>query len=620
MKDTSLSADPSHIALADLPERAGTYPDIKDFAIIGDRSTAALIARDGAIEFLCLPHFDDTALFCGLLDARRGGRLYAGPLSAGRVERSYLEDSPVLRTCHHVEDGILEVTDFMVVGNSGEGRQLLRLIKAVHGTPELGVSLSPRLDWGADLPAFDTADPHIWEMDFHGTRLRFSTDVALQAVAPGTLGGSVRLTEGERRYVLLQTLPDGADHAPHAPMDCKAQDHALAQTLSHWGQINLGCKPEGPFKDAVMRCAMILHLLHFQGSGALLAAPTAGLPETIGGVRNYDYRFCWIRDATFVLHAFFALNLPDCAEGFFKWLMDAACQTAPRLGVFYGISKDQTPGTRELLALEGYRGSAPLIIGNDAHGQLQLDGYGSVLDCARMYVNHGGSLSQREQDRLRGYAQSAMSDWTLPDNGLWEIPGPRLHHTYSKAMCWMALDAWIDLIDMGAVQDDPADYANEHKRIRDHVLTQAWNEKRRAFTGALGQDWLDASLLLLPRMGIIRADDPRMVQTYETIKAELATGVHFRRYSDGVDGIAGREGSFVACGFWAADYLTRAQRLDEAEAQIAGLLQGANDLGLMSEQLDETTGAQLGNFPQAFSHAGLVAAAIALQEARSTTQ
>ncbi|WP_339114181.1 glycoside hydrolase family 15 protein [Thioclava sp. GXIMD2076] len=611
-----LSSDPRHVALADLPERETAYPPIRDFALIGDTLSAALVARDGAIEFLCLPDFDGDAVFTGMLDARRGGRFFVGPLTCGEVTRSYIGESAVLRTLHHTPQGVLEVTDLMPIGKRGDGsvggeRQVLRMVKALEGQPELGVLINPMLDWGTTLPDFRQDEDGSWQMEFGSDGLRFVSDVDLAPVAPGALAGSCTLETGETRFVMLTSAsPDARPVTPDTPA------RELDRTLAYWTQVNTGCKPDGPFREAIMRSAVTLHLLHYNNSGALLAAPTAGLPEVMGGARNYDYRFCWIRDATFVLHAFFSLDLPECAENFFRWLMQAARHSAPRLGVFYSIGKEHDPGTRELTALEGYRGSAPLIIGNDAQGQLQLDGYGAVLDCARMYVRHGGTLSEEEQTRLQGYAQAAMLDWTLPDNGLWEIPGSRQHHTYSKAMCWQALDAWLDLIEMGAVQDDPTGYRSEHSRIREHVLSQAWNAEIGAFTGAIGRDWLDASVLLLPRIGIVEADDPKMVATFKTLKRELSEGPHFRRYPTGLDGLPGDEGHFMACGFWAADYLTRAGRLEEAEAQIAGLLASANDLGLMPEEIDAATGEHLGNFPQAFSHAGLIAASVALEEAR----
>ncbi|WP_406736007.1 glycoside hydrolase family 15 protein [Thioclava sp. GXIMD4215] len=609
---------PADTALADLPQRKNAYPPIRDFALIGDTLTAAIVARDGAIEFLCLPDFDGDAVFTGMLDARRGGRFFVGPTVQGEITRDYIGDSAVLRTTHHTPQGVLQVTDLMPMGERADGsiggdRQVLRIVEALEGAPELAVLINPMLDWGATLPDLRQDEDGSWRMEFGHDGLRFVSDVDLSPVAPGALGGSCTLQAGETRFALLTSASPDA-----RPVDAGTPRRELDRTLAYWKKINTGCKPEGPFRKAIMRSAVTLHLLHYNNSGALLAAPTAGLPETIGGVRNYDYRFCWIRDATFVLHAFFALNLPDCAQNFFRWLMQAARQSAPRLGVFYSIGKEHDPGTRTLTALEGYRGSAPLIIGNDAQGQLQLDGYGAVLDCARMYVRHGGTLSEEEQTRLQGYAQAAMLDWTLPDNGLWEIPGSRQHHTYSKAMCWQALDAWLDLIELGAVKDDPEAYRSEHARIRDYVLSRAWSEEVGAFTGAIGRDWLDASVLLLPRIGIVAPDDPKMVATYQTLKRELSQGPHFRRYQEGVDGIAGNEGHFMACGFWAADYLTRAGRITEAEAQISGLLATANDLGLMPEEIDPASGDHLGNFPQAFSHAGLIAAAVALEEARGT--
>ncbi len=601
------------------PVREEPYLPIADYALIGDTLTTALVARDGSIDWMCLPDMDSPSVFAAILDAERGGSCFVGPAGPARSTRSYLDGSAVLRTRHEMADGVLEVTDFMPLalardGELGPARRVLRLVEAVAGAPEVAVSFAPRPDYGDSLPRLRRRGRGSFTLADGRDHLIIQSEIALEAVAEGTVAGRERLTQGDCRGISLAF--DCNDVGVVPAFGPAAHQRALDATLDWWRDLTDDIDYEGPFRDAVIRSLVTLRLLTFSQSGAVIAAPTTSLPEAIGAGRNYDYRYCWLRDATFVLDAFAALGRIDVAGAFFRWLMHATQLSAPELQTFYSVFGRTDAAQTVIGTLEGYRGSAPVLRGNIAEQQLQLDAYGSVMTASLVFCQHGGTLGASERRRLTGMADVVIRKWSLPDDGLWEMPGPRVHNTYSKVMCWAALDAFVALCDRGQIDCDPERYRRERARIRQNVLDRAWNPRRGAFTGAYGHDWLDASLALMPRLGIVAADDPRMVATMERIDAELGRGAQLFRYAEGVDGIGSREGTFTACGFWAADCLARRGDLDAAEARIGALVGAANDLGLMSEELDPETGALLGNFPQAFSHAGLIGAALMLDAAR----
>ncbi len=598
-------------------ERHEGYIPIGNHAVIGDTSTVGLIAGDGSLDWLCMPQFDGDAIFAELLDRYRGGVCrvaLAEPEEGERtISRRYRDRMPILESLHETPQGAIKVSDAMdlpVDGCLTRGHRVLRLIEVTDGAPEIDITVAPRPNFGTVLPHLRKDEDGLWYCDTANGEVLIETDLPLERTCGGTLRLRQKLEPKSFHYLVITYTENEC-----GPMGEGAAWETLERVAHQWEDKLQDFDYDGPYGTYVERSLITLLLLTHADTGAVVAAPTVGLPETIGGIRNYDYRYCWLRDAAFVLNAFLDLGFTAEGTAFFRWLMEASRETAPQLGTFYDIRGRSGPDPEPLTAYEGYRGSGPIIRGNDAMDQLQLDVYGSMLYAAVCYVDGGGTLSDSECQLLQGFARVVRDQWTLPDNGLWEMPGSRHHHTYSKAMCWSALDCYVLLCERGIIEDNPDPFRQEANVIKRTVLEDAWNEERGAFMGAIGGDWLDAAVLLLPRIGIIAADDPRMVSTFEAITDELADGPYYRRYADGVDGLDGTEGTFVVCGFWAADYLARAGRCEDAARQIDGMLEGFNDLGLMAEEYDPVTKQMLGNFPQGFSHAGMIAAAAALRDA-----
>lgn len=607
-------------ALLRLPARPDGYLPIADYAVIGDTRTMALVGRDGSIDWLCLPNVDDASIFAALLDRERGGHFFVGVSEPAEIERRYAPGSAVLITRFTTADGVIALTDFMplalhdALGPMEPARRVVRIAEAISGSPQLCVHFAPRPDYGTVLPDPRPAGQKSWVIADGCDFLLLQSDVPLAAAMRGTLVGRKRLVAGEKCRFTLSFCRNAPGIIPPGG---EAVDRECKNTVDFWQRLCDRIDYHGPFHDAVIRSLITLRLLSFSLSGAVVAAATSSLPEAIGGRRNWDYRFCWLRDSYFVLHSFLEFGLQEEGSAFFRWLMVATQLTAPHLETLYTVFGRTDVEPHQIKSLEGYRRSAPVHRGNGATSQLQLDAYGAVLKCALVLAEHGGDIGKSEQRRLRGFADVVRSDWTLPDNGLWEMRGGRKHNTYSKVMCWGALDAMVKLCERGSIDADGAPYARDRDLVRDAILRQAWNAERCAFTGAFGHDFLDASVLLLPRLGFLPADDPRMVGTFDAIEGNLGHGAQLRRYRKGIDGFDAAEGTFTACGYWAADYLARRGDLDAARSRIAELLALANDLQLMSEEIDPASGEQLGNIPQGLSHAGFLGAVFALNEAEA---
>ena len=606
--------DSSTKMLADLPRRASAYVPIGDYAVIGDTLTAALIARDGALDWLCFPNFDSPSWFASMLDAHRGGRCHVGPVGEATTERHYLDGTPILETRHRTEDGVLKVTDFMPLALGGghslrPGRRVLRLIEAVEGTPQVALSIAPRPDYARHVPKLRRAGKVGWAVADGRQHLLIQSDIPLEETSPSTVTGRERLKAGERRLLSPVLRRQGAGHCPRdgsGALGRAGPDPALVESMV--GDIDY----DGPFRDEVHRSLVTLRLLDFSQSGAVIAAPTMGLPETPGGMRNYDYRFCWLRDASFILDAFLSLGCVEEGAGLLSLAAERHAASPTRSCTASTASSAAPTSADQPKSLDGWRSSAPVRLGNAANSQLQLDAYGSIIGAALFYI------APRQGP---GPAPRSRACWFRAAGDGRNGPGP----TTACGRCRTPA-ATIPIPRRCAGRRSTADQLSAADGFGVDTGVSWPSATGSAIMCSLppgtrsgglyrrpGRDWLDSAVLLLPRSASSTPDDPRMVATYETIHRELGCGPQLYRYTPGVDGLPGREGTFTVCGFWAADYLASAGRCDEAEARIEALLAHANDLGLMSEELDPDSGVLLGNFPQGFSHAGIIGAAIALK-------
>jgi GH15 family glucan-1,4-alpha-glucosidase len=641
------------------------YAPIGDYGLIGDCRTAALVSRWGSVDFLCLPRFDGAAVFAALLDAERGGRFFVRPVGELAIKRRYVEHTNVLETTFETPGGgVLRLTDAMSVAGAEENRgellpehELLRSIECIAGEVEVEVGCDPRFDWGAAAPAprHRRALGFTWQHGGQLLVLRSEVPLAIAVAGGGagsaaggasgadTAGGSPgaagpacgagvygreRLRAGERRFVSLAMT--AGEPGVFLPLGAAAAAR-LARSLRFWERWIATCVYTGPARAAVLRSLLTLKLLTYSPSGAVIAAPTTSLPEQIGGERNWDYRYCWLRDASWTLTAFFDLGYREEGQAFFSWLLYAArMRTAapaghrwtPRLrilNVLYDLHGEVRLRERELPHLAGYAGSRPVRVGNGASRQLQLDIFGEVVLAAYDYLERGGTLDPSEGRLLRQLGDTVRRIWREPDQGIWEKRSGRFHHTYSKAMCWVALDRLLRLAERGAVPLSPRDAAafrRERDELRDAIESTGWSAAQDSYVDVLGGDGLDASLLLLGLRGYDDpARSPRLHSTLEAVRRRLASGGLLYRYPPGDDGIAGGEAAFGICSFWLAEFLARAGRTEEALAQFDRVLAYANDLGLFAEEIEPKTGAHRGNFPQAFTHVGLISAALAIAAA-----
>ena len=595
----------------------GDYPPIGDYGLIGDCRTAALVSRSGSIDWLCLPHFSGPSIFAAILDPG-GGHFQIRPTQPFRTTRRYLPDTNVLETTFHCEQGTARIIDCLTLPAGPEGsvlepmRELLRVVEIVEGRVGMEAVFRPRPDYGrvhprlVDRGALGMACQQGGEIVYlHGD---WSLTIDQEAAVAS---GREWLEEGEKRVFSLVHAHREAAAIP--PLGTEA-DRRLAHTVRWWQEWSGQCRYPGPYSAAVQRSALTLKMLTFALSGAVVAAPTASLPEVIGGVRNWDYRYCWLRDAALTLRAFFGLGYRAEGEGFLEWLLHATRLTWPRLQVLYDVYGRTRLRETELAHLAGYRGSSPVRVGNGACSQHQLDVYGEVILSACDYVEGGGGLGATERRALVGFGRTVCRHWRMPDHGVWEVRR-RQQNTHSKLMCWVALDRLIRLHEGGHVRGPVARFRRERERLRQAIEERGFNGEKGSYVGVLDGNALDASLLLMGIYGYADPRDRRLAGTLTAIDRELGEGGLLRRYGDHYDGLPGREGAFGIVSFWAVDLLARQGRVTAARERFETLLEHANDLGLFGEEIDLETGEPLGNFPQAFTQVGLITAALSLQRA-----
>ncbi|WFE26827.1 glycoside hydrolase family 15 protein [Solwaraspora sp. WMMD791] len=598
-----------------VPPFADGYPQIADHGLIGDGQTAALVGVDGTVRWLCLPRFDGPALFAGLLDTDRGGAWTLRPAGLRSVRQEYLPDTAVLRTELHTATGSCEVRDALLVtgasaptGPAGFGTacgELARLVTVTHGEVDLEIGLTGR---GGLRSRADTDQIHLDFPAGDGTPLRLTASRPVPGL--DRLAGRVRLTAGERLGLVLRWVDGPTRHT-----DAEQVAAALDRTAAAWRTWAREITYRGPYTDLVRRSAITLKLCDDHDGGAVVAAPTSSLPEAIGGERNWDYRFTWVRDAAYTVYALRRVGMASEADAFLSWVL-RACTQDGRPRVLYTLDGTAPPTEHIDPQLAGYRGSRPVRWGNAAADQIQHDVYGEILDCAWQWARAGGELSDQRWARLTRLGRSALEHWRTPDHGIWEIRQEGRPFTYSVAMCQVAADRMARLATATGRRDEVEPWRRAAAEIRDTLLAEAWDPVAGHFTEHLGQPGtVDASLLALPLRRVVDPADPRMVATVDAVVRRLGAGgdLLYRYLPDeSPDGLTGHEGAFLLCSFWWVDNLAGSGRLDRATELFERLCARVNHVGLLPEQIDPATGAFLGNFPQAFSHIGLISSAVNL--------
>jgi GH15 family glucan-1,4-alpha-glucosidase len=598
------------------------YPPIGDYAAIGNCRTIALISRQGSLDWLCLPHFSAPSLFAALLDARGGGRFALRPRDVISVRREYLRETNVLTTEFVCAHGTVRLTDFFSVLTEVELRrelhpehQIIRRVECVQGAVQLDILYQPRPGYARRSPALIQRGKLGWLCQHNGLAVYLQSTLPLAAAGPGTLTGSPTLHAGARHDLILSYCQNDAV-VLCAPGE--TAERRLASTVQWWRGWCGQCTYSGPYRDAVLRSALTLKLLTYCLSGAVVAAATTSLPEGPTGERNWDYRYCWLRDTSLVLQSFIDLGFVTEARAFLGWLLYATRLTQPRLQVLYDVYGETALPERTVRQLEGYQGKGPVRIGNAAHSQLQLDVYGDVVLTACSFVRRGGELDRYERELVTGFGRAVCQLWRLPDASIWEIRGKPRHNTYSKLMCWVALDRLVELNGLLGMPASSDRLRGIGGQIREEMDRRGFDAGLNSYVGYFGGRDPDASLLLLARYGYIRPDDPRMLGTVACIERMLTVrdGLLYRYPAGaGYDGVPGSENAFALCSFWLVDYLARLGDVRRACALFERLLVLANDVGLYAEEFGAEDGRPLGNFPQAFSHVGLITAALALSQA-----
>jgi GH15 family glucan-1,4-alpha-glucosidase len=594
------------------------YLPIEDYGIIGDLHTVALCGVNGSIDWFCFPAFDSPSVFAALLDDQKGGRFQIASTDVSSTHKQlYMPDTNILITRFLSADGVGEITDFMPVdvarGGNAFRHRLVRSIHVVRGTMRFRVDCQPRFDYArASHTAEHVTDGVVFQSQDLTLTLRSSVPLRIEgndAVA------EVEMHAGQRHFFVLERLH--SDEIEHWKEPAKEFQQAFTDTMTYWRRWLSKSEYRGRWREMVNRSALVLKLLTYEPTGAIVAAPTASLPEAIGGPRNWDYRYTWIRDASFTVYSLMRIGFLDEAKHFIAWLERRCDELEPdgSLQIMYGIDGRHDLTEIELDHLEGYRGSRPVRIGNAAAHHLQLDIYGELTDSLYLYNKYGEPLSYNLWMNLCRLLNWLVDNWRQPDEGIWEVRGGKQQFVFSKLMVWVAFERAIRIAEKRGLPTGP-DWRRERDAAYDEVMRKGWNDKRRAFTQSYGSEHLDAANLLMPLVKFVGPTDPRILATVDRTLEELVSDSLVYRYDPAMtpDGVEGNEGTFSMCTFWLVECLTRAGRLEEARIIFEKMLTYANHLGLYGEQTGPS-GEALGNFPQAFTHLGLISAAYNLDKA-----
>ncbi|MFQ5926811.1 MAG: glycoside hydrolase family 15 protein [Terriglobia bacterium] len=609
------------------------YQPIENYGIIGDMHTAALVGMDGSIDWLCFPRFDSPSVFAALLDDQKGGRFKIAPTREGVSHKQfYWPDTNVLITRFLSRDGVAEITDYMPVDEPhpwhGE-HQLVRRVSVVRGSMALRMECRPVFNYARDPHEVQVCPQQ--GVTFHSSKLSLglATDRLLKQEGNGVVA-EFTLGEGQSVIFLLQQIPAGTGCGE--PLSEQNVDRLFQRTVAYWRRWIAKCHYTGRWREMVQRSALALKLLTYRPTGAIVAAPTCSLPESLGGGRNWDYRYTWLRDAAFTVYAFLRIGFTEEAARFVEWLEKRCHELEPdgSLHILYRIDGSHELTEETLKDLEGYRGSRPVRIGNGACSQLQLDIYGELMDSVYLYNKYGSPISYDLWRELRRLVNWVCDHWRSKDHGIWEVRGSQQHFVYSKLMCWVALDRALRLADKRSFPADRARWLKVRDDIYEEILSRGWSAKRKAFVQYYGSEALDAANLIMPLVFFMSPTDPRMLDTLKGTNQSPAKGglvsnslVYRYNVTQTDDGIEEDEGTFNMCTFWLVEALTRAggrvdrARLEKARLMFEKMLGYANHLGLYAEQTGHC-GEALGNFPQAFTHLSLISAAFNLDRALGT--
>jgi GH15 family glucan-1,4-alpha-glucosidase len=583
---------------------------IEDYALIGDCRSAALVSRDGSIDWLCWPRFDSEACFAALLGGRDHGRWLVAPRDKASITRRYRPNTLILETSFETADGAVVLVDFMPF--QGERSEIVRLVHGTRGRVRMHTELILRFGYGAIVP-------WVTRLESGALRAIAGPDMVLLRT-PVHLKGKNMTTVGEFTVMRGETIPLVLSYArSHRPVPpARDPTASLEATEKFWTDWTAKCRPASEWSEAVRRSVITLKALTYAPTGGIVAAPTTSLPECVGGERNWDYRFCWLRDATLTLLAAMHAGYYEEAEAWREWLLRAVAGSPEQLQIMYGIGGERR--LTEWIAdwLPGYEKSSPVRIGNAAHTQLQLDMFGEIMDVHHQARRGGLTTNESGWDAQVKFLEYLARIWREPDQGIWEMRGPAQHFTYSKVMAWVAFDRTIKSAENFGLEGPLDDWRKLRDEICDDVCRQGYNKKLGTFVQAYGSDQLDASLLLLPNVGFLPVTDPRIADTIKAIEQRLLRDGLVMRYSteDVEDALPPGEGAFLACSFWLVDAYILQERLDEAENLLRRLVGLCNEVGLLSEEYDPTSKRLIGNFPQAFSHVALVNSAYNLTRVR----